>query len=594
MLWARTERVPFKWAISSKSIVFLSSCEYRDNSHMDTPVKPALNLKWINRFTQLGETFFTRLNPTPLPQVHWVSCNHALAAELGLSPDWSESPGLMEALSGCELLMGSEPLASVYSGHQFGHWAGQLGDGRAIYLGEVSTEHGEFELQLKGAGVTPYSRSGDGRAVLRSSIREYLCSEAMHALGIPTTRALCITGSRGIVYREEPERAAVVTRISPSFIRFGHFEHFAAKGDVDSLRKLADFVITHYSSHLDSAECADRIKLCDSEFKEKIAQNPYALLLYRVTHQTAKLIAHWQSVGFCHGVMNTDNMSILGLTLDYGPFQFMDAYVPNHICNHSDHSGRYAFDQQPNVAYWNLYCLGQALIPLINDTELTVQCLDSFKTAYPRFKLETILKKMGISSLKDLSLNTPVDLQTPLEADRALDGQKGLEDQALKTARELVNEIDQIMSSDNVDFTIFWRSFSEGLSQLSNDSKFEVLGPLEDNIHLARLKSVEALFQNQKTIQAWQDWFESYLNFLKSTDQDLKRVAKTMLGVNPKYVLRNHLGEAAIRSAEKGDFSEIEILLKILSSPFDEHPEYQTYADLPPDWASSISISCSS
>ena len=254
-----------------------------------------------------------------------------------------------------------DPLASVYSGHQFGVWAGQLGDGRALWLGEVDTAAGPLEIQLKGAGLTPYSRMGDGRAVLRSSIREFLCSEAMHALGMPTTRALCVTGSALPVRREEIETAAVLTRVAPSFIRFGHFEHFASQERDAELRRLADFVIEHHYP-----ACRE-------------AANPYAALLAAVAARTATLMAQWQAVGFCHGVMNTDNMSILGLTIDYGPFGFLDAFDPGHICNHSDHEGRYAWARQPNVALWNLHALAQALLPLIGDTDAALAALEAYQ-----------------------------------------------------------------------------------------------------------------------------------------------------------------------------------------------------------------------
>ncbi len=528
---------------------------------MHTQAKASLGLNWINRFTQLGETFFTRLQPTPLPDVHWVSCNHGLALKMGLHPDWNNQPGVLEGLSGCAQIEGSDTLASVYSGHQFGHWAGQLGDGRAIYLGEAQTDLGNLEIQLKGAGLTPYSRSGDGRAVLRSSIREYLCSEAMHALGIPTTRALCLTGSKGIVYREEVERAAVVTRVSPSFIRFGHFEHFAAKGDTASLRTLADFVITHYTHLLEESEELEA--LGNEELRTQITQNPYALMLYRVTRKTAKLMALWQSVGFCHGVMNTDNMSILGLTLDYGPFQFMDAFIPDHICNHTDQGGRYAYDQQPNVAYWNLYCLGQALLPLIADKDLTVECLDSYKVVYPRFKHEIVLRKLGLSNLHSI----PTDV-----------------------SQELIGKLESVMALQEVDFTIFWRTLSTAVSNLRE----RISGTNTLSTHSAQFKEINALFSNTRSQNAWHEWLAQYLKLISSSGEDLAEISGMMLLTNPKFVLRNHLGEAAIKSAERGDFSEVQILLKILSTPFDEHPEFQSYANPPPDWASSISISCSS
>ena len=321
----------------------------------------------------------------------------------------------MEALTGNLPLAGSRPLASVYSGHQFGVWAGQLGDGRAILLGEAHTAAGAQELQLKGSGRTPYSRMGDGRAVLRSSIREFLGSEAMYGLGIPTTRALMVTGSQAPVRREEIETAAVVTRVAPSFIRFGHFEHFSAREQYDELRKLADYVIDRYYP-----ECRGT---------QAFAGNPYAAFLEQVSERTAAMVAQWQAVGFCHGVMNTDNMSVLGLTIDYGPFQFLDAFDPGHICNHSDEQGRYAYNKQPNVAYWNLFCLGQALLPLIADQELALAALESYKTVFPQ-QLEAAMRaKLGLRE------TTPGD-------------------------RELIEGILQLLAKDRVDYTIFWRRLS--------------------------------------------------------------------------------------------------------------------------------------
>ena len=321
-------------------------------------------LEWNNHFRRLGPDFFTALAPQPLPAPYWVGRSAAVAELLGLTAGQMESDALLEALAGNQPISGTEPLASVYSGHQFGHWAGQLGDGRACLLGETQG----LEVQLKGSGLTPYSRMGDGRAVLRSSIREFLCSEAMSGLGIPTTRALCVVGSDQAVPRETLETAAVVTRIAPSFIRFGHFEHFAARNQISQLKTLADYVITRYYPDCRSGDTPDSIA--------------YANLLTHVTERPADLVAHLPATGFCHGVMNTDNMSLLGLTIDYGPFQFLDAYDPGHICNHTDRGGRYAFERQPDIAHWNLYALAQALMPLIEDQALALQALDKFKPVF--------------------------------------------------------------------------------------------------------------------------------------------------------------------------------------------------------------------
>jgi uncharacterized protein YdiU (UPF0061 family) len=365
-------------------------------------------------FVQLGESFYTLLQAQSLPSPYWVGRSYAVARALGLGDQWLEGEAALQALTGNALLPGSQSLASVYSGHQFGQWAGQLGDGRALLLGEMRDALNQpQEIQLKGAGRTPYSRMGDGRAVLRSSIREFLCSEAMHGLGIATTRALCVTGSDAPVRREEIETAAVVTRVAPSFIRFGHFEHFAYNGMTQELKKLADYVIERFYP-----DC-------------KEAENPYAALLQAVSERTAKMIAQWQAVGFCHGVMNTDNMSILGLTMDYGPFQFLDAFDPNHICNHSDDRGRYAYNKQPNIAYWNLFCLGQALLPLISpdgEPDLAVAALEPYKTIFPLELHGRMLGKLGLPQAS-----------------------------AAESSKAVIEGILKLLAQDKVDYTIFWR-----------------------------------------------------------------------------------------------------------------------------------------
>ena len=490
-----------------------------------SPSAPSLSLPWQKGFAALGSDFYTELRPTPLPSPHWVGTSHSVAQLLGLPEGWHQSEEALQALTGNQVLAGSTPLASVYSGHQFGVWAGQLGDGRAILLGELAGGH---EIQLKGAGRTPYSRMGDGRAVLRSSIREFLCSEAMHGLGIPTSRALCITGSPGLVRREELETAAVVTRVAPSFVRFGHFEHFAANDQEEQLRTLADYVIGRYYPECRSPEATS-----------PWGGNPCAALLHSVSERTAQLMAQWQAVGFCHGVMNTDNMSILGLTLDYGPFQFLDAFVPGHICNHSDHHGRYAYNRQPNIAYWNLFCLAQALLPLIEDQDTALAALESYKTVFPDAFMAQMHKKLGLTQAQDSS-------------------------------EALVEPLLQLLAQNAVDYTIFWRRLSHAVAE----GQFE---PVRD------------LFADRAAFDAW---LLSYSELLALEDKAL--AADLMLNSNPKFVLRNHLGEQAIRAAKGGDFSELATLQRLLERPFDEHPGHEAYADFPPDWASSISISCSS
>ncbi|MFY3386362.1 protein adenylyltransferase SelO [Paracidovorax sp. MALMAid1276] len=490
---------------------------------VDPSETPAdLGLDWNHGFAALGPAFYTELRPTPLPSPHWVGTSPDVARQIGLDPDWLARDEALQVFTGNALPAGSQPLASVYSGHQFGVWAGQLGDGRAILLGETANGH---EIQLKGAGRTPYSRMGDGRAVLRSSIREFLCSEAMQGLGIPTTRALCITGSPAPVRREEIETAAVVTRVAPSFVRFGHFEHFAATGQEAQLKALADHVIDRYYP-----ACRD---------SRDLGGNAYAALLQAVSERTAGLMAQWQAAGFCHGVMNTDNMSILGLTIDYGPFQFLDAFVPGHICNHSDTQGRYAYNRQPNVAYWNLFCLAQALLPLIGDEELAKAALESYKTVFPQAFMARMRAKLGLT--------------TEREQDA-----------------ELIDDILLLLARNGVDYPIFWRRLSHA-------------------VRAGAFEPVRDLFADREAFDAW------LLSYSELSALDSKALSTDlMLKTNPKFVLRNHLGEQAIRAAKLGDFGEIETLQRLLERPFDEHPGYDAYAAFPPDWASSIEISCSS
>ena len=498
----------------------------RLSSSASSPPSPE---HWVNRFSSLGAGFFAELAAAGLPAPNWVARSPACAALLGWPEDWWQRSdwSALEVMSGNRVWPGMQPLASVYSGHQFGSWAGQLGDGRALLLGELNTPSGPLEMQLKGAGRTPFSRGGDGRAVLRSSIREFLCSEAFAALGIPTTRALCITGSALGVRRETLETAAVVTRVAPSFIRFGHFEHFAHSGQHQDLRQLADFFITHHAP-----ECLD-------------APNRYAALLERVTRQTATLIADWQAVGFCHGVMNTDNMSMLGLTLDYGPFGFMDAFDPGHICNHTDSQGRYAYARQPNIGFWNLHALAQALLPLMDGSadaagEPLLAALEIYKTAFPQALLARMRAKLGLQEMQ------------------ADDG-------------ELVDDWLKLMAAARADFTLSFRRLSD----------FSASGDPA---------GVRDLFLDR---QAFDAWAQRYLARLQNETDLTEPRAQRMKRVNPAVVLRNHLAEGAIRQAQAGDFSEIERLLKVLQHPFDE-PALPSDAAFPPDWAQSLEVSCSS
>ncbi len=496
-------------------------------------------LRWSNRFHRLGAEHHTELGPQALPQPHWVATSPDCAAWLGLPPDWadwadSDGGDSLSVLAGNRLWPGMQPLASVYSGHQFGQWAGQLGDGRALMLGELQTPNGPVELQLKGAGLTPYSRTADGRAVLRSSIREFLCSEAMQALGIPTTRALALVGSPLKVRRETIETAAVVTRAAPSFLRFGHFEHFAHTADnVAALQRLADMTIAHHYPELQDQP------------------QPVVALLAAVTGRTATLMAQWQTVGFCHGVMNTDNMSMLGLTLDYGPFGFLDAFDPHHICNHTDQQGRYAWSRQPGVALWNLHALAQALMPLIRDSDAALAALEPYKTQFPQRLLDGWRAKLGLR----------FDADRETAAEREAD-------------RLLADGLLRLMAQDRADFTITFRR----LARFSTEP-----GAANDTLR--------DLFIDRAAFDAWGLRYAERLRAEASTDAER---ALRMNRVNPKFVLRNHLAETAIARAREGDFSEVQRLLKVLQHPFDEQPEAEADAGFPPDWATHLEVSCSS
>ncbi len=466
----------------------------------------------------LGPAFGTELAPRAVAEPAWVARSDALAAQLGLG-DWLGTPQALAVLAGNQVPEGVRPFASVYSGHQFGVWAGQLGDGRALMLGEIDTPAGPMEVQLKGSGLTPYSRMGDGRAVLRSSIREFLGSEAMHALGIPTTRALAVIASPQPVRRETMETAAVVTRIAPSFLRFGHFEHFAHTAqDEHSLKRLLDATTQRYFPGTGGP----------------------AALLEEVARRTARLIAQWQLVGFCHGVMNTDNMSLLGLTIDYGPFGFLDAFDPRHVCNHSDDQGRYAYARQPSVAFWNLHALAQALMPLVEGpkeaaSEQLLAALEPYKAEFAAAMVSGLRAKLGLLSEHD-------------------------DDAAL------ADDLLKLMAEDHADFTITWRRMSD-------------------------LAAARDCFMQRDKFDVWAERYRARLALESSNDAE--RTAR-MHRSNPKFVLRNHLAQTAIESAQQGDYSETQRLLKVLERPYDEQPEHEADAGFPPTWATQLEVSCSS
>ena len=463
--------------------------------------------------------------PTPLPAPYFVAASSRAAQLVGLSAEQLATDDFVAAFTGNQVPPRAMPLSAVYSGHQFGVWAGQLGDGRAILLGELAGADGPMEVQLKGAGLTPYSRMGDGRAVLRSSIREFLCSEAMAALGIPTTRALTLTGSDQPVMRESMETSAVATRMARSFVRFGSFEHWFYRDRPEELRVLADYVIATFYPELAGAA------------------NPYQALLTEVTRRTARLIAHWQAVGFMHGVMNTDNMSILGLTLDYGPFGFMEAFDSQHICNHTDQQGRYSYANQPKIGHWNCFALGQALLPLIGSVEDAQDALGVYEAEFASKIDELLHAKLGLAMFYE-------------------------------NDRTLFESMFSLMHENHVDFTQFFRK----LALLQVDQP-ELDAPVRD------------LFLDRAAFDGWAVDYRARLRKELRSDTERRRA---MDQVNPKFVLRNYLAQVAIEKAQNKDFSEVAKLLSVLERPFDEQPENEAYAALPPDWASHLEVSCSS
>ncbi len=483
-------------------------------------------VKFSHRYSELPTSFYTFVEPQPLLNTQWVVWNGDFAQQFGLptTPD----DELLKVFSGQSDFEDFRPLAMKYAGHQFGVYNPELGDGRGLLLAEIERQDGVwFDIHLKGAGLTPYSRMGDGRAVLRSTIREYLCSEAMQGLGIPTTRALGMMGSDTPVYREKTENGAMLIRMAETHIRFGHFEHFFYTNQLAEHKLLADKVIEW---HL--PECAQ-------------ANKPYAAMFAAIVEKTADMIAKWQAFGFAHGVMNTDNMSILGQTFDYGPFGFLDDYDPGYICNHSDYQGRYAFDQQPRIALWNLSALAHALSPLVERSDL--------ESALGQFEVR-LSQQFSLLMRSKLGLTTRID----------------------KDAR-LFESMFELLKHNKVDYTRFFRT----LSNLDRHPHQEVVDLFIDR-------------------EAAQSWLELYLARCEREIDELgnpitaEKRCDQMRGVNPKYILRNYLAQLAIDKAEEGDFSEVRHLAEMLRRPYDSQPEFEDYAKLPPEWGKKMEISCSS
>ena len=487
------------------------------------PADPVL----VNRPRQVQNACYTRVDPTPVSAPRLLAWSDEAGELLGLARPATADGLAAEVLGGNRVLPGMQPYAARYGGHQFGHWAGQLGDGRAITLGEVIAPDGRRqEMQLKGAGRTPYSRTADGRAVLRSSLREFMCSEAMFHLGVPTTRALSLVGTGDSVVRDmfydgnaRPEQGAIVCRVAPSFVRFGNFQILAAQGEHEALRKLMDYVLKNF-------------------FPE---QNNVQDVFREVCRRTGELMADWMRLGFVHGVMNTDNLSILGVTIDYGPYGWLEGYDLEWTPNTTDAEGRrYCYGNQPHIAQWNLTRLAEALLPLIPDKKDLEQGLklyaDTFSAAWQR----ALARKLGVTAL-----DQPGD-------------------------DELVSELFEILAERETDFTIFFR-----------------------NLAVPTLESLRAAFYTEDPQhERLEAWLEKYAARVRNESR------QGMNAVNPKYVFRNYLAQQAIDALEHGDASVLERLMTVLKNPYGEQPAHQDLAARRPEWArhkaGCSALSCSS
>ena len=490
----------------------------------------------------------SRVLPTPVAAPRLVGWSEVLASELALSRPTAGSRAL-DILAGNALAPGMHPWSARYGGHQFGNWAGQLGDGRAITLGELPGPDGQrYELQLKGAGVTPYSRFADGRAVLRSSLREFLCSEAMHALGVPTTRALSLVASGESVVRDmfydgdaRPEPGAIVCRVAPTFLRFGNFEIHAASDEAGTLRALFDRTLRRFYPHIDPA-----------------APEAPVAWLGEVAERTATMVAHWMRVGFVHGVMNTDNMSLLGLTIDYGPYGFLEVYDPSWTPNTTDAQGRrYCYGRQPQIALWNLARLAGALRPLGVDDDGLQRALERYRDAFGRVHREMLAAKLGLVALDD-------------------------------DDEPLLSELFGAMASVETDMPILFRGLARLLSDLpGGDLKMLLSDAVYDRSAL-----------DAALVDRWQAWVDRWQARAAREQQPAAWRAARMDGANPRYLPRNYLAQQAIDAATAGDDAPLRELLTVLRRPYEEQPGREVYAARRPEWArhkaGCSALSCSS
>ena len=471
-------------------------------------------LKLTNPYLELPAECYDRVAPSPLEKPFLIHANKDVAKILNIDESELQTEDFVKFLNGEHEVEGSDTFAMCYAGHQFGHFVPRLGDGRAINIGTIDKYH----LQLKGAGMTEYSRNGDGRAVLRSSIREYLMSEAMLGLKIPTTHCLGLIGSEHDVRREDIETGAIVCRVSSSWVRFGTFEYYASQGMFKELEALADYVIEESFPHI------------------KGKNDPYTLLFNEVMVITSRLMAQWMSVGFNHGVMNTDNMSIAGLTIDYGPYAFLDDFRQENVCNHTDVNGRYSYTNQPSVAKWNLQMLIKALSPLTTMDKME-KILVIYDKIYTRYLHYYMCKKLG--------------LEGTVEGDP-----------------ELIDDMYDMLETLHVDYTLFMRT----LSHYEGDRT-----------------ALLATGLYHEPMNVWLDRYDERIKYIDKTERK-----KQMLGANPRYVLKNYMLQEAIDAAEEGDFSIVDDLFKIAQNPFEECPEFERWAGATPQDFKNQKLSCSS
>lgn len=501
-----------------------------------------------NTRRQVEKACFSYVIPKKTSNPELIHTSPEMAENLGFSSDDIKSSEFLNIITGNEIIEGSKPYAMCYGGHQFGNWAGQLGDGRAINLGEILQDNKRWALQLKGAGETPYSRTADGLAVLRSSIREYLCSEAMHHLGVPTTRALSLALSgdqvlRDVLYNGNPdyEKGAIVSRVAPSFLRFGSYEIFSSRQDYKTLKILVDYTIKNFYPHINSTS------------KQK-----YVDFFKEVTERTLEMIIHWQRIGFVHGVMNTDNMSILGLTIDFGPYGWLEGFDDGWTPNTTDRQHkRYRYGNQGNVGLWNLYQLANALYPLIEDAEPLEEILESYKNDYSMRYLSMMKSKVGLFSSED-------------------------------SDNELLNTLEEVLQLTETDMTIFFRN----LNAIKKS----------DNIKTCFAHVNDAFYKPEELkgeiLKKWNDWFTAYLKRLDFEGYTDSERSEKINAVNPKYVLRNYMAQLAIDKADEKDYSLIEEFFELLKNPYDEQPLHEKWFAKRPEWARNkvgcSMLSCSS